>query len=67
MNDYLTKKKIINFIVNNEKEPSKFNLQKDFGSLTVEQLNQYKDCNKKFNAISFNENDVFFEEKQLVL
>jgi hypothetical protein len=42
---YLTKKKIIDFIVKNENTPAGFKLKKDFEGLTADQLCQFKDCN----------------------
>ena len=61
----MTKKKIIDFIVNDEKTPAGFKLKWAFGGLTGDQLSQFKDCNKNFNAISFTEDDLFEEELQL--
>ena len=63
---YLTKKKIIDFIVNDEKTPLGFKLKKEFEGLTGDQLSQFKQCNKDFEAISFIEDDLFEEERKLV-
>ncbi len=43
-----------------------FILEKKFEKLTVEQLNQFKECYKNFNAISFSKDDLFAEEFELV-
>jgi hypothetical protein len=62
----LTKKRIVNFIVKDEKTPQGYKLKKDFEELNGDQLAQYKECNKNFNAISFIEDDLFVEETQLI-
>ena len=41
-------------------------MKKKFESLTGDQLAQFKQCNKDFNAISFIEDDLFEEETHLV-
>ena len=41
-------------------------MKKKFESLTGDQLAQFKECNKDFNAISFIEDDLFEEETKLV-
>ena len=56
---FLTKKKILELIVNNLKMPSAFKLKIQFERLTSDQLNQFRECNQKFNAISFIEDDLF--------
>ena len=38
----------------------------DFENMTIEQLNKFKECRNKFNAISFNENELFKEERDLI-
>ena len=64
---YQTKKKIIDFIVNNEKAPqSSYKLTKQFEGLTSDQLSKFKECHKKFEAISFAEDDLLEEERKLV-
>jgi hypothetical protein len=56
---YPTKKRIINFIVNNESLPTKFKLKEEFEGITFDQLNDFKKCNKHHKGISFTENDLF--------
>ena len=41
---YLTKKKIIDFIVKNENMPTGFKLKQEFEGLKSDQLSQFKDC-----------------------
>ena len=41
-------------------------MEKEFECLTHEELKEFKDCSQKFKAISFIEDDLFEEEKQLV-
>jgi hypothetical protein len=56
---FLTKNKILELIVKNLRMPSAFKLKIEFERLTSDQLNQFRECNQKFNAISFIEDDLF--------
>ena len=49
-----------------EKKPLIVKLKKEFEGLTADQLGQFKECYKNFQAISFIEDDLFEEETQLV-
>ena len=45
---YLTKKRIVDFIVKDEETPLGYKLTKDFEKLKVDQLAQFKDCYKNY-------------------
>ena len=60
------KKRIIDFLVNNEKLPNKFKLKEEFVGLTIDQLKEFMICNQNYKAISFTEDDLYEEEIQLV-
>ncbi len=58
--------RIITYIVNDEKKPSKYKLRDEFESLTVEKLDQLKEIYKQYGVITFEYDDLFDEEIQLV-
>ena len=61
------KQALIIQLVDNKPNPTKLQLSKQFGKLTLEQYLEFKACFVKFKCITFDANQLLEEERNYIL